>query len=118
MVNVQEQAFSPVKKSEAQDVVVEERRERAQNDVRDAETAVFLREGHLCTQRRIAVHVPKVVGQRGIGGVQQRVLELRGARGDPSFQIDSIVRVRACDYSQATAEEAQLGVGIKAAVTN
>src|SRR5258708_7469319 len=47
VIHVQQQAFPPVKKSEPDEVVVDEGRQRAQNDVGKAEAAVALGDGQL-----------------------------------------------------------------------
>ncbi len=70
MVEVQEQAFAAVEKSEAKKIVVDEGCERAQDDVEQAEAAVAFGDGHLGAEGGVAVHVVDVVGQGGVGVVE------------------------------------------------
>src|SRR5271168_248303 len=69
VVEVQQQTFAAVEKSEANKVVVNECCQRAQNDVAEAEAAVAFGTRQLCAQRGIAVHVAEVKSEVGVGVV-------------------------------------------------
>src|SRR5579864_1210179 len=71
VIKVQEEALAPIKKSEAKDVVVEERSRRTDHDVEHAEAALALGDDHLRAERGVAVHVVDVVGERGVGVVEE-----------------------------------------------
>src|SRR5208282_5390041 len=75
MVEMEKQAFAAVKEAEAEDVVVEERGQRAQDDVEQAKAAMAVGDSHLGSKGRIAVHVVDVVGEGGIGVVEEGVVE-------------------------------------------
>ena len=71
MVEVQQQAFAAVEKSEAEKIVVDKRDQRTQDDVDDAERTLPFGDDHLRAQRRVAVHVLDVVGERRVGMVDE-----------------------------------------------
>src|SRR5579864_5670513 len=71
MIEVQQQAFASVKETEAEEIVVEECCQRTQDNVDDAEADPACCHDHLRAQGRIAVHVLDVVGERGVGMVEQ-----------------------------------------------
>ena len=75
MVEVQQQAFAAVEKSEAEKIIVDKRRQRPQDDVEQAEAAVALGDCHFRAQGRIAVHVVDVIGERGVGVVDDWAAE-------------------------------------------
>src|ERR1022692_1765616 len=113
MVEVQEQALAAVEKAEAEEVVIDERRKRPQDDMDEAEAAVALGNRQLRAQRRITVHVAEVESERGIGVVNERVVELfRLLRRFPQhvsryfrLQFAAVVRVMAGDESLPTPKQ-------------
>lgn len=78
MVEVQEQAFAAVEESKAEKIIVEEGEERAEDDVDEAEADFAFGHDHLGAQRGVAVHVVDVVGEVGVGVVEERVFECAG----------------------------------------
>ena len=92
MVEMQEQAFAAIQKAEPKEVVVDESGDRTHDDVEHAEAARAGRfRGHLCAQRRVAVHVVNVVGEGGIGMVDESVFELTGLALQPDVFMDQAV---------------------------
>src|SRR5580698_817083 len=75
MVEVEEQAFAAIEKSEAEKIVVDECRERAQDDVEEAEATLALGNRHVCAEGGVAVHVVNVVGEGGVRVVENGVFE-------------------------------------------
>ena len=64
-----------LEKSETEEIVVDECRRRAHDDVEHAEAAVALGDCHLRAEGRVAVHVVDVIGEGGVGVVEERVSE-------------------------------------------
>src|SRR5205807_7181872 len=118
VVEVQQQAFAAVEKSEADEVVVDECRQRTQNDVDEAEAVVALGDRQLRPQRRITVHVIEVESQGWVGVMDERILELLRLLRYVRFQFAAVVRVVAGDKSLPPAKQSQLGIGVEAAMTN
>jgi hypothetical protein len=69
VVEVQEEAFAAVEESEAEKIVVDEREDRAEHDVDEAEANLAFGDDHLGVKRRVAVHVINVVGESRVGVV-------------------------------------------------
>src|SRR5579872_1551078 len=90
VVDVMQQGFAAIKKSEADEVVIHKRAPGAEKDVEEegregaADAAFF--EGDLCTQRGVAVHVLYVQVHVGIGVVNHVALEL----GDGSVRREHL----------------------------
>src|SRR6266446_5944794 len=118
VVEVQQQAFPPVKESEADEVVVYECRQRTQDNVREAETAVAPGDCQLRPQRRITVHMIEVESQGRVGVVDERILELLCLLRYVRFQFAAVVRVVAGDKSLPSAKQSQLGIWVETAMTN
>src|SRR5450631_3043731 len=115
MVEVQQQALAPVEETEAEKVVVGKRRQRMQDDVDHAEphSASALGHDHLRAQRRVAVHVLDVVGERGVGVVKERSgLNSSGETLDVNVFMDCAI----LELAAPATEEAQLWIRPEAAV--
>ena len=97
MVEVQEQALAAVEKSEAEEIVVDERCDRADDYVEQAETALVFRDGHFRAQGRVAVHVIDVVGEGGVGVVDDGVFKVtrNSFRETDVFMDQSFFKARA-----------------------
>ena len=92
MVEMQEQAFAAIEEAEAEDVVVNEGGNRSEYDIQDAEAGVAFGDGHLGAQRGLAVHVVEVVGEGGVGVVEEGAVELAGdSCGEPGVFVDEAV---------------------------
>src|ERR1700693_4036244 len=78
VIEVPQQTFTAIEKAEAEEVVVEERSGRPQDDVECAEPHASLSDNHLRTQRREEVHVVEIVSERGVGVVQKSAAEATG----------------------------------------
>ena len=81
MIEVQQQALASVEKSEAEKVVVEECGRRANDDVEDAEAHAASGDNDLRAERRVAVHVIEVVGEGGVGVVDQGAAQTTSPSG-------------------------------------
>src|SRR5271165_3746768 len=114
VVEVQQQAFTAVEEAAAQNVVIEERESRADNDVYEAEAHGPFGYGHLRAQRRVAIHVVEIAVERGIGVMKEMVLQFCGR----AVQANVFMYQSVFELTPAAAEEPQLGIGIKAAVAN
>src|SRR5437660_6287651 len=108
VIEVQQQAFAAVEKSEADEVVVDECRQWTQNDVDEAEAAVSFGDRQVRAQRGITVHVTEVESQGWIGVVDERILELLRLLRYVRFQFAAVVRVVAGDKSLPSAKQSQL----------
>src|SRR5512142_33625 len=115
MVEAQQEAFAAVKESEFEEVFVHERGERAEDDVDEAETAVSLRDGDFGAKGRVAVHVIKIAGKRGIGMVQQGLAETTRR---PAVDPHSLVNEALFESALSATKQPQLAVRPEAAVTN
>src|SRR5215472_7786478 len=71
VIQVQQQAFAPVEKSETEKVVVDKGEPGPQHNVAETETDFAFRRHHLRSQRGIAVHVLDVVGEGRVGVMNQ-----------------------------------------------
>src|ERR1700757_3031353 len=71
MVKVQQQSLAAIKKSKPEEIVVEEGKQRPQDDVDETEPNWALGDNHLRPERRVAVHVLDVVGQSGVRVVDE-----------------------------------------------
>src|SRR5437588_4509371 len=72
MVEVQQQAFATVEEAEPEKIVIDESKERAQDDVDETEANFAFSDEHLGAERGIAVHVLDVIGERGVGVMENR----------------------------------------------
>ena len=122
MVEVQQQAFATVEKSEPEDVVPQERELRNDEDIADESRpgAAHLTRGNQqgAAERAVPVHVLDVGFQRRVGVVDQVVIE-RGAHaveGDGLVDGAILELRRRGEVGGGAAEEAQFRIGIKAAV--
>ena len=70
MVEMEQQTFPAIKKTQTKEIVIDEREPRSDRDVDQAEPGVPVGSNHLRAQRRVAVHVVDVIGERGIGVMQ------------------------------------------------
>src|SRR5450432_153033 len=115
MVEMQQQAFPSVEEAEAEHIVVDERRRWSKNNVDHAEPhpAVF-RNDHLRAQRRVLVHVLDVIGEVGIGMVENSRVEVR----DWSLDLNILVNGARFKSAGGTAKQAQFRIGPKTAVFN
>jgi len=75
MVEVQQQSLPAVEKAEAEEVVVDECGQRADDNVNHAEPDFTFRHDHLRGQGRVAVHVVYVIRERGVGVVDDGMLQ-------------------------------------------
>src|SRR5271167_916543 len=114
VVEVQQQAFAAVEEAAAQNVVVEKRQAWADDDIHQAETALTLGDRHLCSQRRVAVHVVEVAIERGIGVVQKMVLQSCGGAVQANVFVDQPI----LELAHPTAKKTQLGIRIEATMAN
>ena len=76
VVEVQQQSFTSVEKTQTEKIVVNEGQAGPQRDVDHAESGTPLGHGHLRSQRRVAVHVVDVIGNRGVRMMQDRAAHL------------------------------------------
>ena len=68
---MQQQPFAPVEEPEAEEIVVEEGEQGTHDDIDKAEAGVAFADDHLRAEQGVAVHMLDVVGERGIGVVDQ-----------------------------------------------
>src|ERR1035441_174544 len=115
MVEVQQHAFATVEETEAEKIVVDERCEWTQDDVDHAEPyfAIALRHDHLRAQRRVAVNVLDVVGERGVGVVKERSRLNSSAK---SFDMNVFMDCAILELAASATEQSQLWIGPVAAV--
>src|SRR5262249_31900263 len=92
MIEMQQQPFPSIQKSQPEKIVVDKSSPRTQHDVENAEAHPPLRCDHFCAQRRVAIHVIEVVGQSGIGMVKESANPDRCS--DPATYCERLV-----DYS-------------------
>src|SRR5215471_812303 len=116
MVQVQQQSLAAVKKSKAEEIVVDEGEHRPQDDVDEAETHRAPGNNHLRPERGVAIHVLDVVGERRVGMVQQSTVP-DGCRLSVCLEIfvHTPVLVETCG---STSKEAYLAVGVKSSMAN
>ncbi len=69
MIEVEEQSFAAIQESKAEEIVVDECRHGSNHNVEDAEADSTLGDEHLGAEGRIAVHVIDVIGEGGVGVV-------------------------------------------------
>src|SRR5579864_8434736 len=112
---MQQQPLASVEESEAEEIVVDERRQRAQHDVDHAESDFPSRHDHLCAQGRVAVHMVDVVRERRVGMVHKRASELsRYSLGQPDiFMHHSIF-----EYCLSSTKQPNLSIHPKASIPN
>src|SRR5208337_173463 len=123
VVQMQQQALAAVKKSEAEKIVVDKRKQWPQHDVDHAESDFALGHNHLRAQRRVAVHVLDVVGERGVGVVDQvaptaQVIVPSVIGLLSRFELHIFVNRAILEVTAAAPKHTQLGVGIKSAMAH
>src|SRR5712691_9304554 len=109
MIKMQQQSFAPIKKSEPDEIVIDERRQRSHHDRVKVE-CLRLCSLDLVPNCGVAVHVLQVVIQRGIGVVNHRVAEMPDSFLGDTFEFDTIVRIAPCDESHSAPEETQFRI--------
>src|ERR1035438_9018438 len=122
VVEVQQQAFATVEKSEPEDVVPQERELRNDEDIADESRpgAAHLTRGNQqgAAERAVPVHVLDVGFQRRVGVVDQIVIE----RGAHAVEGDGLVNRPVLEagwvgkVGGGAAKQAQFGVGIETAL--
>src|ERR1700722_3536129 len=115
VVKMQQQPLATVEKAKAEEVVVNERCQRSEQNVNRAEphSAAAIGHNHLRAQRRVAIHVLNVVGECWVGMVDERAV-LNPTR----LAVDLYVLMDRAGLEPAppAPEETQLRVRIKPAV--
>src|SRR5208337_4508224 len=104
VVEVQQQALPAIEKSEAEKIVINEGCERAQGDIEQAESAAALGHCHLRAERRVAVHVVDIIGERGVGVVQDGASQAAGWAAEFNVLMNRPV----FEGASAATEETQL----------
>src|ERR1035437_26539 len=113
MVQVQQQSLTPVEEAETENIVVGECKQRSQDDVDESEMGGAFGHNHLRAQRRVAVDVLDVVGERGVGVVEERaVLNSSGKPLDVNVFMDRAT----LETAASATEEAQLWIRPEAAM--
>src|SRR5438445_11045079 len=113
VVEMQQQSFFAIQKSQAEKIVVDERRPRPYDDAPQREPGPFLDGGHLRAQGGVAVHVADVRLKAGRGVVQQSSApQFIGWSAD----LYCFVHRTGLEFSVAAAEQPQLPIGIETAV--
>src|SRR5579864_7026758 len=112
MIDMQQESFAAVEKSEAEKIVVKERQLWTDDDVDQTEVAVSLRDCDLRSRRRITIHVVNVATQGRVGIVNERVLQ----PASWAVYLDCWMRAVFFELACAAPNQTQLGIGIKAAV--
>ena len=115
MVKVQQKTFAAVEETKAKKIVVNESRQWPQYDVDDAEADLTLRHDHLRTQRRVAVHVLDVVGERRVG-VMKESAGLDSS--SDSFDLHILMDRATLEFPSSLTEEAQLWIRPEATMPN
>ena len=113
MIEVEQETFSSIEKAETEDVVVGEGRPRADDDVEEAETARALGNCHLGAEGGVVVHVVDVVGQGGVGVVEEGVVE----RALGSRHLKRFVYCPVFHSTHAAAKQPKLGIWPKASMS-
>src|SRR5580658_101119 len=75
VIEVQQQALATIEKAEAKKKVVDERCEGTHDDVEHAEAALAFGDYHLGAEGGVTVHMVDVVGEGGVGVVEQGAVE-------------------------------------------
>ena len=119
MVEVQEETLAAVKEAEAEEVVPLEAEQRGDDDAREkgegvGAGAAFVDE-QLGAEGAVAIHVLDVGGERGVGVVEEVAVEGGGGAGETDGLVDGASFELGWD-GKVAAEEAELGVGVEAAV--
>ena len=119
MVEVQEKALAAVEEAEAEEVVPLEAEQRDDDDAgeegEDVGAGAALVDEQLRAEGAVAVHVLDVGGERGVGVVEEVAVEGGGGAGEADGLVDGAGFELRRD-GQVAAEEAELGVGVEAAV--
>src|SRR3984885_6576510 len=121
MIEVQKQSFAAVEKSESKKIVVGEGGDWPQDDVEHAEAARAFSDCHLRTKGGIAVHVVDVVGEGGIGVVDDldraaHFVIQRRLIFDTMVEAEILVNQTIFEARAPAPDQAQLRVRIKAAM--
>lgn len=112
MVQVQEQALAPVEKSETKKIVVNERCRGSQHDVNHAETDGTLCGDHFCSERRVTVHVAKVVGEGWVAAMNY----VGPYRENDALDFQRFMDGTLLESSKTSSKEPQLRVWPKTAM--
>ena len=119
MVEVQEQTLAAVEEAEAEEVVPLEAEQRDDDDAGEEGEGVgagaALADEELRTEGAVAVHVLDVGGERGVGVVEDVGVEGGGGAGEADGFVDG-AGFELGRGGQVAAEEAELGIGVEAAV--
>src|SRR5579863_7072938 len=115
MVEVQQQAFAAIEESEAEEIVVEEREHRTENDVDEAEADFAFSHDHLRAERGVAVHVVDVVGESWVGVMDDGSMS---DFGSVAVHFNCLVYRSILESAVTTTKKAQLPIGPKAALLN
>src|SRR5581483_4641183 len=75
MIEMQQQPLAPIQKAKPEKVVIDERSPGPQHNVYETEAVIPLVHRHLGPKRRVAVHVLDVIGEGGVGVMDQRASE-------------------------------------------
>src|SRR5437660_6860963 len=115
VVEVQQQSFFAIEKTEAEEIVVDERRPRPYDDIPQGEAVPLFRRGRFRAQGGVAVHMADVGLKAGIGVVQQSsAAQFIGWAAD----LYGFMHRTGLEFSVAAAEQPQLPIGIEAAMPN
>ncbi len=101
MVEVQKQAFAAVEEAEAEEIVVDECCARAQDDIEHAEAALAFSYCHLRAEGRVAVHVVDVIGEGGVGVVEDGAVQTAGR----AIEFNVLVNRPVLESARAATEE-------------
>src|SRR5260221_2994155 len=111
VIEVQQQAFFAVEEAEAEEVVVNESKPRANNDIDKTEAFLAISDRHLRTQRRVLVHVLNVAGEGGVGVVKEVTCE----RSNYAVNLDVFVNSSILETGLRTQYESEFAVRVEAA---
>ena len=119
MVEVEEEAFAAIEEAEAEDVIPLEAEHREDDDACEESEEVgagaALVDEELRAERAVAIHMLDVGRERGVGVVEDVTVEGGGGAGEADGLVDGAV-FELGRGGKSAAEEAELGVGVEAAV--